>query len=89
MLEENDQNDEDTIVLDILTIERTKQRSLDVVFDSKETSECYVNQQKSPLHAVTIWTCPTGIEASWNTQTWYTNPFNISALFAGVQYNQY
>ena len=57
MLQEVDQNDEEAIELDIpIIIERTKQRSLDVVFDSQDMSECYVTQRKSPLHAVTIWT---------------------------------
>ena len=67
MLQEVDQNDEEAIELDIPTIEQTKQRSLDVVFDSQEMSECDVTQRKSPLHAITIWTCQTGNEASWST----------------------
>ena len=54
MLQEVDQNDEEANQLDIPTIERTKQRSLDVVFDSQDMSECYVTQRKTPLHAVTI-----------------------------------
>ena len=71
MLQEVGQNDEEAIQLDIPTIERTKQRSLDVVFDSQGMSECYVTQRKSPLHAVTIWTCPTGNKASWSTNLVY------------------
>ena len=60
MLQEVDQNVEEAVELDIPAIERTKQRSLDVVFDSREMLECYVTQRKSPLYAVSIWTCPTG-----------------------------
>ena len=71
MLQEVDQNDEEAIQLDIPTIERTKQRSLHVVFDSQDKSECYVNQRKSPLHVVTIWTCPTGYKASWSADLVY------------------
>ena len=56
MIQEVEQNDEEAIELDIPIIERTKQRSLDVVFDSQDMSEYYVTQRKSPLHAVTIWT---------------------------------
>ena len=40
MLQEVDQNNKEAIELDIPTIERTKQRSLDVVFGSQEMSEC-------------------------------------------------
>ena len=71
MRQEDDQNDEEANQLDIPTIERTKQRSLDVVFDSQDMSECYVTQRKTPLHAVTIWTCPTGNKASWSTDLVY------------------
>ena len=60
MLQEVDRNVEEAVELDIPTIERTKQRSLDVVFDSREMPECYVTQRKSPSYAVSIWTCPTG-----------------------------
>ena len=64
MLQEAEHNDNEAVELDIPTIERTKQRSLDVVFDSKEMTECYITQRKSPLHTVSIWTCPTGNEGS-------------------------
>ena len=64
MLQEADHNDKEAVGLGIPTIERTKQRSLDVVFDSKEMTECYITQRKSPLHTVSIWTCPTGNEGS-------------------------
>ena len=43
------ENEEETVELDIPTIEQTKQRSSDVVFDSTEMTECYVIQQKSPF----------------------------------------
>ena len=68
---EVDQNDEEANQLDIPTIERTKQRSLDVVFDSLDMSKCYLTQRKTPLHAVTIRTCPTGNKASWSTDLVY------------------
>ena len=71
MLQEVDQIGEEAVELDIPTIERTKQRSLDVVFDSREMSECYVTQRKSPLYAVSIWTCPTGNVAAKNKASVY------------------
>ena len=54
MLQAVDQNGKKAVELDIPTIERTKQRSLDVVFDSRELTECYATQRKSPLHAVSF-----------------------------------
>ena len=53
MLQEVDQNYKKAVELDIPTIERTKQGSLDV-FDSRESTECYATQQKNPLHSVSI-----------------------------------
>ena len=54
MLQDVDQKDGEAVELDTPTIKGTEQRSLDVVFDSQELSECYVTQRKSSLHAVTI-----------------------------------
>ena len=85
MLQEVDQVDEEAVELDFPTIERTKQRSLDVVFDSIEMAGWYVAQLKSLLYAVFI--CPTRCEASRNTFL-DTEPFIIPALFADVQYTR-
>ena len=52
MLQEVDQNEKEAAQLDIPTIERTNQRSLDVVFDSREMADCYVTQRKSPLYTI-------------------------------------
>ena len=82
MLQDVDQKDEEAVELDTPTIKGTEQRSLDVVFDSQEMSECYVTQRKSSLHAVTIWTCRTGYELFMEA-----NPITITCFI--YQYNQY
>ena len=47
--------------LDVPSLERSKQRSLQIVFASSEIPECYMTQRRSPAYDISRWTCPSGL----------------------------
>ena len=43
-----------------LSMQRTKQRSLDISFSSSELPECYITMRRSPSYTINKWTCSSG-----------------------------
>ena len=61
MLQEvGDQGDISAETRERSSLQRTKQRSLDISFSSSEMPECYITKRRSPSFTITEWTCPSG-----------------------------